>query len=54
MNSTVVIGYDKSPSSELALAEAADEAVRRGTSLTVVTAYAWPATPALMADFARS
>jgi nucleotide-binding universal stress UspA family protein len=39
---TTVVGYDRTPPSELALAEAAREAVQRGTSLSVVTAYHWP------------
>jgi nucleotide-binding universal stress UspA family protein len=49
MNSTVVVGYDQTPSSDLALAEAAQEAARRGASLTIVTAYPWLTSPSLMA-----
>lgn len=42
MKATVAVGYDQSPPSELALAEAAREAAQRGASLSVVTAYHWP------------
>ena len=38
MTSTVVVGYDQTPSSERALYEAAAEAERRGAALTVVHA----------------
>lgn len=45
MNPTVVVGYDQRRHSELALDEAAAEAVRRGASLTVVHAYREPPPP---------
>jgi nucleotide-binding universal stress UspA family protein len=41
MKSTVVVGYDQTPSSEHALLEAAREASWRSGALTVVTAYQW-------------
>jgi nucleotide-binding universal stress UspA family protein len=41
MTSTVVVGYDQTPSSERALREAAREAAWRGASLTVVNAFQW-------------
>jgi nucleotide-binding universal stress UspA family protein len=43
MDDTVVVGYDRSPSGDLALDVAAREAARRGVPLTVLTAYSWPA-----------
>ncbi|WP_344662786.1 universal stress protein [Catenulispora subtropica] len=39
MTPTVVVGYDESPASELALEEAAEEAERRSAALAVVHAY---------------
>ena len=39
MMSTVVVGYDQTPHSEVALAEAAREATMRGAALSVVTAF---------------
>jgi nucleotide-binding universal stress UspA family protein len=39
MMSTVVVGYDQTPHSEVALAEAAREATMRGAALNVVTAF---------------
>lgn len=39
MMSTVVVGYDRTPHSEVALAEAAREAAMRGAALNVVTAF---------------
>src|SRR5690348_7448117 len=44
---TVVVGYDKSPNSERAVAEAARAALAAGSTLTVVHAYRWqpPITP---------
>jgi nucleotide-binding universal stress UspA family protein len=47
MNHTVVVGYDQTRPSELALDEAAAEAARRRSSLTVVHAFDQPA-PAAM------
>ena len=41
MKSTVVVGYDQTPSGEHALLEAAREASRRSGALIVVTAYQW-------------
>jgi nucleotide-binding universal stress UspA family protein len=47
MNGPVVVGYDQTPHSDHALAEAAREAVIRGTALKIVHAYTWipPGTP---------
>lgn len=45
MNTTVVVGYDRSVPSDRALGVAAREAERRGASLSVITAYYWPAPP---------
>ncbi|GAA2008793.1 universal stress protein [Catenulispora subtropica] len=42
MQTTVVVGYDQTPSSERALATAADQAVRCGSALAVVHAYRPP------------
>ncbi|NUP51715.1 MAG: universal stress protein [Catenulispora sp.] len=42
MQTTVVVGYDQTPSSERALAAAADHASRRGSVLTIVHAYQGP------------
>jgi nucleotide-binding universal stress UspA family protein len=42
MKSTVVVGYDKTPHSEVALDEAAREAVMRGATLNVVTVFRRP------------
>lgn len=39
MNASVVVGYDPAPHSELALAEAAEEAVRRDAALFVVHVF---------------
>ena len=39
MKSTVVVGYDQTPHSDVALAEAAREAAMRGADLNVVTAF---------------
>jgi nucleotide-binding universal stress UspA family protein len=39
METGVLVGYDQSPCSELAVDEAAAEAVRRGVGLTVVHAF---------------
>lgn len=39
MKTDVVVGYDRSPHSERALAEAADEAARRGAALVVICAF---------------
>jgi nucleotide-binding universal stress UspA family protein len=39
MKSTVVVGYDQTPHSDVALAEAAREAAMRGAGLYVVTAF---------------
>jgi nucleotide-binding universal stress UspA family protein len=39
MMSTVVVGYDQTPHSEMALDEAAREATMRGAALNVVTAF---------------
>jgi nucleotide-binding universal stress UspA family protein len=41
VNGPVVVGYDQTPHSDRALAEAAREAEIRGTALTIVHAYAW-------------
>jgi nucleotide-binding universal stress UspA family protein len=41
MTGPVVVGYDQTPHSERALAEAAREAAMRGTSLDIVHAYFW-------------
>ncbi|NUP52392.1 MAG: universal stress protein, partial [Catenulispora sp.] len=43
MNTTVVVGYDQTGHSDAALDVAAGEAVMRGASLTVVTAFRRPA-----------
>jgi len=43
MKSTVVVGYDQTPHSDVALAEAAREAAMRGADLNVVTAFRRPA-----------
>lgn len=46
MEPTVVVGYDQSPVSELALDEAAAEAERRSATLTIVHAYrSWLVVP---------
>lgn len=45
MNTTVAVGFDRTPSSEFALHVAAREADRRGGSLVVITAYHWPTPP---------
>lgn len=45
MSSTVVIGYDQTAHSDLALAEAAREAQMRGARLNVVTAFQRPVRP---------
>ncbi|MEY9854644.1 nucleotide-binding universal stress UspA family protein [Catenulispora sp. GAS73] len=45
MSSTVVVGYDQTPHSDVALAEAAREAVMRGAALNVVTAFLRPLPP---------
>ena len=45
MSSTVVVGYDQTPHSDVALAEAAREAVMRGAALNVVTAFLRPPPP---------
>lgn len=45
MITTVAVGFDRTPSSELALHVAAREADRRGGSLIVITAYHWPTPP---------
>ncbi|MEY9913253.1 nucleotide-binding universal stress UspA family protein [Catenulispora sp. MAP12-49] len=42
MNSTVVVGYDQTPHSDVALAEAAREAAMRGADLNVVTTFQRP------------
>jgi nucleotide-binding universal stress UspA family protein len=44
MKSTVVVGYDQTPHSDAALAEATREAVWRGADLNVVTVFGRPAT----------
>ena len=41
MNSSVVVGYDQSPSGDRALAQAGREAAWRDTSVTVVNAFHW-------------
>lgn len=41
MNTTVVVGYDRTLPGERALAVAGLEAARRGAALTVLTAYHW-------------
>jgi nucleotide-binding universal stress UspA family protein len=41
MTGPVVVGYDQTPHSDRALAEAAREAAMRGTSLDIVHAYLW-------------
>ena len=43
MTSGVVVGYDRSPSGDRALAEAGREAARRGVGVTVVNAFQWVA-----------
>jgi nucleotide-binding universal stress UspA family protein len=45
MKTTVVVGYDRTPPGEQALAVATREASRRGASLTVLTAYHWLTPP---------
>jgi nucleotide-binding universal stress UspA family protein len=45
MKSTVVVGYDQTPHSDIALAEAAREAEMRGAALNVVTAFRRPVLP---------
>jgi nucleotide-binding universal stress UspA family protein len=45
MNTTVAVGFDRTPWSESALHVAAREADRRGGSLIVITAYHWPMPP---------
>lgn len=47
---TVVVGYDRTPPGDAALAWAAREADQRGVPLTVMTAYHWPTsfTPATL------
>lgn len=42
MPGPVVVGYDQTPHSDRALAEAAREAAMRGTGLLIVHTYLWP------------
>jgi nucleotide-binding universal stress UspA family protein len=45
VNSTVVVGYDQSPSGDRALAQAGREAAWRDASVTVVNAFHWVPVP---------
>ena len=45
MNTTVAVGYDRTPPGDRALGVAAREADLRGSSLTVITAYHWLTPP---------
>jgi nucleotide-binding universal stress UspA family protein len=45
MNTTVAVGYDRTPPGERALGVAAREAARRDGTLTVITAYHWLTPP---------
>ena len=47
---TVIVGYDGSPSSRVALALAAREASHRGATLRIVHAYVWPVLYATLAN----
>jgi nucleotide-binding universal stress UspA family protein len=48
MRPTVVVGFDRTPSSEQALVEAGREAAWRGASVTVVHAFHWVPSPTPM------
>jgi nucleotide-binding universal stress UspA family protein len=53
MKDTVVVGYDRTPSSDLALDVAAREAALRGVPLTILSAYPWLAPPDELVPEAR-